>query len=144
MAFWRNVYRSDNGGHHWYYAFSVQTTFDPTNASAVVGYGPVGSRLLIAYEYGRDTINAAIHVYWLDLDTDEDGLITIEATILVERQTQRQIVIGRAGQLLKQVGTAARLELERLLGSRVFLRLWVKVREDWRNDERTLRELGLR
>jgi GTP-binding protein Era len=72
-----------------------------------------------------------------------DGLVEIAATILVERDSQKQIVIGRGGGLLKQVGSEARLSIEKLLGQRVFLRLWVKVRRGWRDDERTLEELGL-
>ncbi len=72
-----------------------------------------------------------------------DGLVTIEVTILVERESQKGIVIGKGGALLKTVGSEARLEAERLLGTKVLLRLWVKVRTDWRNDERTLREIGL-
>jgi GTP-binding protein Era len=72
-----------------------------------------------------------------------DGLVEIHATILVDRESQKHIVIGRGGQLLKRAGSEARRELEDFLGRRVFLRLWVKVRDDWRNDPRTLRELGL-
>ena len=72
-----------------------------------------------------------------------DGLVEIHATILVDRESQKHIVIGRGGQLLKRAGSEARRELEDFLGRRVFLRLWVKVREDWRNDPRTLRQLGL-
>ena len=77
---------------------------------------------------------------WLDR---EDGVIEIDATILVERESQKAIVIGRGGGLLKQVGVEARGDLERLLGTRVFLTLWVKVRPGWRDDERVLRQLGL-
>jgi GTP-binding protein Era len=84
---------------------------------------------------------AVIVERWVDRP---DGLVEIQATILVDRDSQKQIVIGRGGQLLKQVGSEARGELEALLGRRLFLRLWVKVREDWRNDARTLTELGLR
>ena len=73
----------------------------------------------------------------------EDGLVEIEGSILVDRESQRQIVIGRSGQLIKRIGSEARRDLERLLDRRVFVRLWVKVRKDWRDDERTLRELGL-
>lgn len=73
----------------------------------------------------------------------QDGLIEIEATVLVERESQKPIVIGHNGQMLRHVGEAARRELERLLGARVFLRLWVKVRQGWRDDDRTLHELGL-
>jgi len=74
----------------------------------------------------------------------EDGLLEIEATILVERDSQKKIVIGQGGELLKRVGTAARLELEHLLERKVHLRLWVRVRRAWRDDERLLREIGLR
>jgi len=73
----------------------------------------------------------------------EDGLVSIEAVIFVERESQKRIVIGAGGELLKRVGSAARHDLEQLLEGPVFLRLWVKVREDWRDDERALRELGL-
>jgi GTP-binding protein Era len=72
------------------------------------------------------------------------GLLEIDATILVDRESQKPIVIGRGGRLLKQVGVEARRELEAFLGRKVCLRTWVKVRRDWRDDERTLRELGLR
>ncbi len=73
-----------------------------------------------------------------------DGLLEIQATILVDRESQKPIVIGRGGELAKRVGTEARLDIEEFLGRRVFLQLWVKVRRDWRDDERTLQELGLR
>lgn len=72
-----------------------------------------------------------------------DGLLELEATIAVERESQKQIVIGRGGELLKGVGIEARAELEALLGRRVWLGLWVTVRPRWRDDERALRELGL-
>lgn len=74
----------------------------------------------------------------------EDGLVEIHAGILVERDSQKQIVIGRGGAVLREVGSAARRELEALLGRQVFLKLWVRTRRDWRNDERVLRELGIR
>jgi GTP-binding protein Era len=73
----------------------------------------------------------------------DDGRLDIDATILVERESQKRIVIGRQGHVLREVGTRARQELERFLGQSIYLRLWVKVRADWRNDERALRELGL-
>jgi GTP-binding protein Era len=73
-----------------------------------------------------------------------DGLLEIHATILVDRESQKSIVIGRGGQLLKRVGSEAREELEAFLGRRIVLRLWAKVRRDWRDDAKTLHELGLR
>jgi GTP-binding protein Era len=73
----------------------------------------------------------------------EDGLTRIHATILVERDGQKAIVIGRGGELLKRVGTESRLEIEKLLGRRVGLKLWVKIRSRWREDATTLKSLGL-
>jgi GTP-binding protein Era len=73
----------------------------------------------------------------------EDGLVEIHANVLVERQGQRAIVIGHEGQVLKEAGTAARVELEQRLGARVYLRLFVQVRESWRDKRSMLRELGI-
>jgi GTP-binding protein Era len=78
----------------------------------------------------------------VDLWEIEGKLLRIAATILVERPTQKGIVIGRGGNMLKKIGTEARLELEGLLDTRIFLQLHVKVKSHWREDERTLRELG--
>ena len=72
-----------------------------------------------------------------------DGLVEIEATIFVERESQKGIVIGKGGGVLKEVGTEARADLERMLEGRVFLSLRVEVHPDWRNDPRMLGELGL-
>ncbi|MGE3403054.1 MAG: GTPase Era [Vicinamibacterales bacterium] len=76
-------------------------------------------------------------------DESELRLVTIYATILVERESQKPIVVGRAGAMIKAIGTAARLELERFLGKKVYLDLHVKVKSEWRDDERLLDELGL-
>jgi len=89
----------------------------------------------------RQEIPHAVAVL-VDTMDDEGALTRIQATILVERDGQKAIVIGRGGSMLKAIGTAARLELERLLGRKVFLGLWVKVAEGWRTNERLLRELG--
>ena len=72
----------------------------------------------------------------------EPGLLSIGAIVWVERPGQKQIVIGKGGSVLKQVGTAARREIEELFGEKVFLRLWVKVSRDWSDDERALRQFG--
>ena len=63
-------------------------------------------------------------------------------SILVERESQKPIVVGRGGDMVKRIGTGARLELERFFDTRVFLDLRVKVKGDWREDERVLDELG--
>jgi len=68
----------------------------------------------------------------------------IEATVFVERNSQKGIVIGDGGKMVKRISTAARLEIERMSGRKVFLRLRVKVRKNWRNDESSLRLFGFR
>ena len=78
----------------------------------------------------------------LDQVEEREGVTAIRATLLVERQGQKAILIGRGGLMLKEIGQAARHQLERLLGRKVYLELWVKVAEDWRSDEGLLRELG--
>ncbi len=72
----------------------------------------------------------------------ERELVDIDAVIYVERSSQKRIVIGKGGNLLKKVGQEARQEIENLLGIQVFLDLWVKEQKDWRNKERFLKELG--
>lgn len=75
-------------------------------------------------------------------ETDEKGIIHISAVILVERKGQKSIVIGKGGKRLKQVGQDARLDLEKLFDSKIFLELWVKVKDGWADDEKALRSLG--
>jgi len=77
-------------------------------------------------------------------DDDNENMIRVQATIMVERDSQKGIVIGKRGSLLKQVGTEARKDIEMLLGSKVFLELWVKVQKDWRNKSAHLRDFGYR
>ena len=69
-------------------------------------------------------------------------LVTIHATIVVERDSQKGIVIGKGGAKLKSIGTAARKDIERLIDNKVLLKLWVKVKKKWSEDERFLKELG--
>jgi len=77
-------------------------------------------------------------------ETDERGLMRLYCTILVERESQKPIVIGRGGAMIKRIGTEAREELERFFGARVFLDLRVKTRAGWREDPRMLDEIGIR
>jgi GTP-binding protein Era len=76
-------------------------------------------------------------------EADAKGLMRFYCTILVERETQKPILVGKAGSMIKAIGTAARKELEKFFDARVFLDLHVKVREGWREDERMLDSLGL-
>jgi GTP-binding protein Era len=74
----------------------------------------------------------------------EDGLISISCNIYVEREGQKAIIIGKHGSMLKAIGSAARIEIEKLLNANTFLALWVKVRKKWRDDDQLLKELGYR
>ena len=75
-------------------------------------------------------------------EVDERGITNIACVIWVERAGQKNIVIGKKGQRLKQVGQQAREDLEKLLGSKVYLQLWVKVKAGWADDERMLKSMG--
>ena len=75
-------------------------------------------------------------------EREEKNLIAIKATILVERESQKGVLIGKKGQMLKEIGRLAREDLEALLAARVFLELWVKVERNWREDPRALRRMG--
>ncbi len=74
---------------------------------------------------------------------EEDGQLAVDASIWVDREGQKPIVIGARGERLKRVGTSARLALNVLLGRRLHLTLWVKVRENWADNARALKDLGL-
>ena len=77
-------------------------------------------------------------------EPDEKGLMRLYCSILVERESQKGILVGRAGDMIKRIGTAARLDLERFFQARVYLDLRVKVRSQWREDDRVLNELGMK
>lgn len=74
----------------------------------------------------------------------EKDMVHVMATIIVERDSQKGIIIGKQGSMLKEIGKRARLDIENLLGSKVFLELWVKVQKDWRNKASQLRDFGFR
>ncbi len=76
------------------------------------------------------------------LEDTESGVLRLEATIFVERDSQKGIIIGKHGNRLKQIGQAARREIERLLNAHVYLALWVKVRKDWSESEQLIRDMG--
>ena len=78
----------------------------------------------------------------IDSFKEEESLITIDGTIFVEKKSQKGIVIGEQGKRLKSIGTAARKDLEKMLGSKVMLRLWVKVKKDWTNDQGAMNSMG--
>lgn len=106
-------------------------------------------RLLVAeivreklFRCTRDEVPHAIAAYVEEMKPRGRNKVYIRLTIYVERDSQKRIVIGKNGSVLKEVGEQARREIENLLGSSVFLDIWVKVKHDWRNKASTLSELG--
>ena len=90
----------------------------------------------------RDEIPHAVAVEVDEMKTRENQDVYIRATIYVERESQKGIVIGAKGAMLKKVGALARKDIEVLLGSKCFLELWVKVKKDWRDRENVLKGFG--
>jgi GTP-binding protein Era len=90
----------------------------------------------------RDEVPHGIAVRLDDFKERGNGLTYIAATMFVERESQKGIVIGEGGKMLKQIGTAARKQIEEMGGHKVFLELRVKVEKDWRNNENVLKRLG--
>lgn len=93
----------------------------------------------------REEIPHSVAVVMDTLERRENNsAIYVGATIIVERDSQKGIIIGKQGSMLKEVGKRARVDIEALLGSKVFLELWVKVQKDWRNKASQLRDYGFR
>jgi GTP-binding protein Era len=96
------------------------------------------------FQLTKEEIPYATAVVVEDISKREDGLVEVSATIYVEKDTQKAIVIGKGGSMLKRVGTQARKEMEQRLEKKVFLDLWVKVKKGWTDREGLLRQLGYR
>lgn len=92
--------------------------------------------------YTREEIPHAVAVVVEEFKERESGVVYVAANIYVEKESQKGILIGKRGQMLRQIGAAARQEIERMTGGQVYLDLWVKVSKGWRQDERELRRLG--
>ena len=90
----------------------------------------------------RDEIPHAIGVFTEEFSERENGKVYIRCTVYVERESQKRIIIGKKGVLLKEAGKEARTEIQNLINDPVFLDLWVKVHRDWKNKDYILRELG--
>ena len=90
----------------------------------------------------RQEVPHAVAVVVEEFKERETGVIYLAANVFVEKDSQKGIIIGHGGQMLRQIGAAARQEIERMTAGRVYLDLWVKVRKGWRRDERELRRLG--
>jgi len=75
-------------------------------------------------------------------EQDDENKVLVQATIIVERSSQKGIIIGKQGKMLKEIGQKARKDIEKLLGTKIYLELWVKVQKDWRNKDMQLQDFG--
>ncbi|MFN7984173.1 MAG: GTPase Era [Vicinamibacterales bacterium] len=98
---------------------------------------------VLQFTHAEIPFSSAVVVERFEEPEGPKGLLRLYCSIVVERESQKPIVVGRNGEMIKRIGTAAREELERFFATRVFLDLHVRVRTDWREDERVLRELGV-
>ncbi|MCO8292784.1 GTPase Era [Tetragenococcus halophilus] len=92
--------------------------------------------------FTQEEIPHSVAVVVDSMKRDENDKIRIQATINVERDSQKGIIIGKGGKMLKQIGIKARQDMEKMLGDKVYLELWVKVQKDWRDKQRTLDDFG--
>ncbi|MCF0118834.1 MAG: GTPase Era, partial [Limosilactobacillus mucosae] len=92
----------------------------------------------------RQEVPHSVAVDVMSVKRQDDETVHINANIIVERPGQKGIIIGKKGQMLKQIGTMARKDIEHLLGDRVYLQLWVKVVPGWRDKSAMLKDYGYR
>jgi len=105
--------------------------------------GEIVREKLLQFTRAEIPFSSAVVVEKFEEPAGEGGLLRLHCSIVVERESHKPIVLGRGGAMIKQIGTTAREELERFFGTRVFLDLHVRVKADWREDERVLKDLGL-
>jgi GTP-binding protein Era len=98
---------------------------------------------LLQFTRNEIPFSSAVVVEKFEEPTAEKPLLRLYCTILVDRESQKPIVIGRGGDMIKQIGTAARADLEKFFDTKVYLDLQVKVRAEWREDDRVLDDIGL-
>jgi GTP-binding protein Era len=105
--------------------------------------GEIVREKLLQFTHAEIPASSAVVVERFEEPTAEQALLKLYCTIVVDRESQKPIVVGRGGDMIKRIGTAAREDLERFFGTRVFLDLHVRVKSEWREDERVLKDLGL-
>lgn len=98
---------------------------------------------LLQFTHAEIPFSSAVAVDRFEEPVGPKGMLKLYCTIVVERESQKPIVVGRNGEMIKKIGTAAREELEKFFATKVFLDLHVRVKGDWRDDERMLGELGV-
>lgn len=97
---------------------------------------------VLQFTHAEIPFSSAVIVDRFEEPSGPKDLLRLYCTIVVERESQKPIVVGKNGEMIKKIGTAAREELERFFATRVFLDLHVRVKADWRDDERVLRDIG--
>lgn len=90
----------------------------------------------------REEVPHSIAVVIENMEHRKNGAVFIQAVVITERKSQKGIIIGKQGSMLKEIGQQARQDIEALLGTKIFLELWVKVQKDWRNRQSNLNEFG--
>lgn len=90
----------------------------------------------------REEVPHSVAVVLDEIEKKPEEKVHVQASIIIERKSQKGIIIGKQGSMLKKIGSQARRDIERLLGNKVYLELWVKVQKDWRNSDRYLQEFG--
>ena len=95
------------------------------------------------FRYLGEELPYAMNVEIEQFEEEENGLYRIYIAVLVDKDSQKAILIGKGGEKLKKISTEARLDMEKLFDTKVFLKVWVKVKSGWADDVRFLRELGL-
>ena len=105
--------------------------------------GEIVREKVLQFTHAEIPASSAVVVDRFEEATAEQALLKLYCTIVVDRESHKPIVLGRGGEMIKRIGTAAREDLERFFGTRVFLDLHVRVKSEWREDERVLNDLGL-
>jgi len=98
---------------------------------------------LLQFTHAEIPFSRAVVVDRFEEPESEGGLLKLYCSIVVERESQKGIVVGKGGDMIKRIGTAAREELERFFATKVFVDLHVRVAADWREDERVLQDIGV-
>lgn len=93
-------------------------------------------------ELTREEVPHSVAVVTDRIVRNDDNKVQVDATVIVERKSQKGIIIGKGGKMLKQIGTRARRDIEVLLGDKIYLDLWVKIQKDWRDKQSHLRDYG--
>jgi GTPase len=98
---------------------------------------------LLQFTHAEIPFSSAVMIDRFEEPTDREGILRLYCTIVVDRESQKPIVVGRAGAMIKKIGTAAREELEQFFSTKVYLDLHVRVKSEWREDDRVLSQIGI-